>query len=449
MKIQRKNSGMDMLRGSLSGNIIRFALPLAGSSMLQQLFNAADTAIVGRFDGRQALAAVGSNTMVISLFVNMFVGLSIGANVVIAKYVGQRQEEKIKKSVHTVMFLAVLSGPFLLVFGQMTAEKILTLMQTPEDVMAQAVLYLKIYCLGMPFMMVYNFGAAVLRCKGDTRCSLYALILSGILNVGLNLLFVVAFKMGVAGVGIATVIANGVSGSLVCCFLMQEKGSMHLSVKAMQLDKKYLKEVLQVGIPAGIQGMCFSVANVCIQSAVNCFGAEGSAGFSIALTFESLTYYISNAFGQAAVTFTSQNYSVGNIKRCRQIFNWCLLLGGVLCESISLLFVAGHRWLIPFFTSDAGAAAYALIRMQRVVAFNGMTAGYEVGSGLLRAMGHSLQPALLVVVGCCGFRILWILTAFRRIGTFEILMNAYPLSWLVTDILIFVTYKYYITISTH
>ena len=223
---------------------------------------------------------------------------------------------------------------------------------------------------------------------------------------------------------------------------------MHLSVKAMQLDKKYLKEVLQVGIPAGIQGMCFSVANVCIQSAVNCFGAEGSAGFSIALTFESLTYYISNAFGQAAVTFTSQNYSVGNIKRCRQIFNWCLLLGGVLCESISLLFVAGHRWLIPFFTSDAGAAAYALIRMQRVVAFNGMTAGYEVGSGLLRAMGHSLQPALLVVVGCCGFRILWILTAFRRIGTFEILMNAYPLSWLVTDILIFVTYKYYITIST-
>ena len=186
-----------------------------------------------------------------------------------------------------------------------------------------------------------------------------------------------------------------------------------------------------------------------VDSAVNCFGAEGSAGFSIALTFESLTYYISNAFGQAAVTFTSQNYSVGNIKRCRQIFNWCLLLGGVLCESISLLFVAGHRWLIPFFTSDAGAAAYALIRMQRVVAFNGMTAGYEVGSGLLRAMGHSLQPALLVVVGCCGFRILWILTAFRRIGTFEILMNAYPLSWLVTDILIFVTYKYYITISTH
>ena len=255
MKIQRKNSGMDMLRGSLSGNIIRFALPLAGSSMLQQLFNAADTAIVGRFDGRQALAAVGSNTMVISLFVNMFVGLSIGANVVIAKYVGQRQEEKIKKSVHTVMFLAVLSGLFLLVFGQMTAEKILTLMQTPEDVMAQAVLYLKIYCLGMPFMMVYNFGAAVLRCKGDTRCPLYALILSGILNVGLNLLFVVAFKMGVAGVGIATVIANGVSGSFVCCFLMQEKGSMHLSVKAMQLDKKYLKEVLQVGIPAGIQGM--------------------------------------------------------------------------------------------------------------------------------------------------------------------------------------------------
>ena len=269
------------------------------------------------------------------------------------------------------------------------------------------------------------------------------------MNVGLNLLFVVLFKMGVAGVGAATVIANGISGSMVVFFLVQEKGTMHLSLKAMHLDKKYLKEVLQVGIPAGIQGMCFSVANVCIQSAVNCFGAEGSAGFSIALTFESMTYYISNAFGQAAVTFASQNYSVGNTKRCRQIFNRCLLIGGILCEGISLLFVAGHRWLIPLFTSDAGTAAYALIRMQWVVAFNGMTAGYEVGSGLLRAMGHSLQPALMVVVGCCGFRILWILTAFRQIGTFEILMNAYPLSWFVTDILVFAAYKYDITISTH
>lgn len=440
---------MDMLHGPLSGNIIRFALLLAGSSMLQQLFNAADTAIVGRFDGRQALAAVGSNTMVISLLVNMFVGLSIGANVVIAKYVGQRQEKQIKKSVHTVMSLAVLSGLFLLVLGQITAAKILTLMQTPEDVMTQAVLYLKIYCLGMPFMMIYNFGAAVLRCKGDTRRPLYSLSLSGIMNVGLNLLFVVLFKMGVAGVGAATVIANGISGSMVVFFLVQEKGTMHLSLKAMHLDKKYLKEVLQVGIPAGIQGMCFSVANVCIQSAVNCFGAEGSAGFSIALTFESMTYYISNAFGQAAVTFASQNYSVGNTKRCRQIFNRCLLIGGILSEGISLLFVAGHRWLIPLFTSDAGTAAYALIRMQWVVAFNGMTAGYEVGSGLLRAMGHSLQPALMVVVGCCGFRILWILTAFRQIGTFEILMNAYPLSWFVTDILVFAAYKYDITISTH
>lgn len=449
MKIQRKNSEMDMLHGPLSGNIIRFALLLAGSSMLQQLFNAADTAIVGRFDGRQALAAVGSNTMVISLLVNMFVGLSIGANVVIAKYVGQRQEKQIKKSVHTVMSLAVLSGLFLLVLGQITAAKILTLMQTPEDVMTQAVLYLKIYCLGMPFMMIYNFGAAVLRCKGDTRRPLYSLSLSGIMNVGLNLLFVVLFKMGVAGVGAATVIANGISGSMVVFFLVQEKGTMHLSLKAMHLDKKYLKEVLQVGIPAGIQGMCFSVANVCIQSAVNCFGAEGSAGFSIALTFESMTYYISNAFGQAAVTFASQNYSVGNTKRCRQIFNRCLLIGGILSEGISLLFVAGHRWLIPLFTSDAGTAAYALIRMQWVVAFNGMTAGYEVGSGLLRAMGHSLQPALMVVVGCCGFRILWILTAFRQIGTFEILMNAYPLSWFVTDILVFAAYKYDITISTH
>ena len=432
MKIQRKNSGMDMLRGSLSGNIIRFALPLAGSSMLQQLFNAADTAIVGRFDGRQALAAVGSNTMVISLFVNMFVGLSIGANVVIAKYVGQRQEEKIKKSVHTVMFLAVLSGLFLLVFGQMTAEKILTLMQTPEDVMAQAVLYLKIYCLGMPFMMVYNFGAAVLRCKGDTRCPLYALILSGILNVGLNLLFVVAFKMGVAGVGIATVIANGVSGSFVCCFLMQEKGSMHLSVKAMQLDKKYLKEVLQVGIPAGIQSTVINLSNALLQSSVNSFGSVAMAGYTAANNIFGFLYMSVNAVTQSCMSFTSQNYGVKKLKRMDRVLLDCMILsvGVTLTLGCGAYFFGPE--LLKIYTSDADVIRCGV----EVLAFT--TVPYfccgimDLLPGALRGMGYSGVPMILSIIGTVGTRIVWIFGLFPAHRSLSFLFISYPVSWILT-----------------
>mgnify|MGYP000612437709 CR=1 FL=1 len=432
MKIQRKNSGMDMLRGSLSGNIIRFALPLAGNSMLQQLFNAADTAIVGRFDGRQALAAVGSNTMIISLFVNMFVGLSIGANVVIAKYVGQRQEEKIKKSVHTVMFLAVLSGLFLLVFGQMTAEKILTLMQTPEDVMAQAVLYLKIYCLGMPFMMVYNFGAAVLRCKGDTRCPLYALILSGILNVGLNLLLVVAFKMGVAGVGIATVIANGVSGSLVCCFLMQEKGSMHLSVKAMQLDKKYLKEVLQVGIPAGIQSTVINLSNALLQSSVNSFGSVAMAGYTAANNIFGFLYMSVNAVTQSCMSFTSQNYGVKKLKRMDRVLLDCMILsvGVTLTLGCGAYFFGPE--LLKIYTSDADVIRCGV----EVLAFT--TVPYfccgimDLLPGALRGMGYSGVPMILSIIGTVGTRIVWIFGLFPAHRSLSFLFISYPVSWILT-----------------
>lgn len=435
-----KNKQMDMLHGPLLKKILLFALPLAASSILQQLFNSADVAVVGRFSGSRSLAAVGGNTPVISLLINLFVGLSVGANVVIGNYIGQGKNKKVKEAVHTVMTMALICGVFLLIIGTVLARPILQAINTPADVLPLAMLYLRIYFVGMPFVMVYNFGAAVLRSIGDTKRPLYALIISGVINVCLNLLLVIVLKLDVAGVAIATVIADGVSATLVTYFLITGDELIRFNPMKMSLKKEQVIKVIKIGAPAGLQGVVFSVSNVCIQSAINSFGTKAIAGSSAALNYEYFTYYVINAFNQTTVTFTSQNYGAKNLGRCKKAFRLCLLWGMAITGVMSIIFVLFKEFFAGIYTSDSKAINYAIIRMVHVLLLELLTGTYEISGGAMRGMGYSLVPALLTVIGCCGFRVAWLYTIFKVCPTFSMLMNVYPATWVLTGFLVMGAY---------
>lgn len=436
----KKSRQINMLEGSLYDKILLFALPLAASSILQQLFNSADVAVVGRFAGSRALAAVGSNGSVISLLINLFVGLSVGANVIVAKYIGQKENKKVEEAIHTAMLLAIISGIFLLFLGFFIARPLLELMKTPEDVIDLAVLYLRIYFIGMPFFMVYNFGSAILRSMGDTKRPLYCLLFSGILNICLNLFLVIVFRLGVAGVGIATVVSNCVSASLILYFLMREEEPICLHPSRLAIKKEHLYKIARIGIPAGIQGMVFSLSNVCIQTAINSFGSDGVAGSAAALNFEYFCYFTINAFGQAAVTFISQNYGAGKQERCRKILRIAVVFGIISCAIMSFTFVIGRQLFIQIYTTDEAVIAYALVRMTHVLTFEFLASFHEiVGSGL-RGIGYSLLPAVLTTIGSCGFRIIWVYTVFKKFNSFSMLMNVYPVTWAMTGAMMLIAY---------
>lgn len=316
---RQRSHQINMLEGPLGKKILLFTLPLAGCSILQQLFNSTDVAVVGRFSSSQALAAVGSNGPLINMLVLLFTGLSVGANVLIARYIGQNDRKKVSEAVHTVITLSLICGFLLLILGQIIAAPLLRLMNTPDDVIDLAATYLRIYFMGMPFVMLYNFGSAILRSVGDTSRPLYCLVISGIVNVLLNLFFVIVCDMSVAGVGVATVIADGISAGLIMMFLIRnEDESIRVNPKKLSFKKKHFIMILKIGAPAGIQGMVFSISNVFIQTAVNGFGSQAVAGSSAELNFEYITYYIVCAFSQTAVTFTSQNYGALQFDRCKR-----------------------------------------------------------------------------------------------------------------------------------
>ena len=321
-----------MLHGGLAGKLILFALPLAFSSILQQLFNSADVAVVGRFAGDTALAAVGSCVALVGIFVNLIVGLSVGPNAVLALLIGQNNREEINRTLHTVITFGAALGVGLMIVGWLTAKPILVLSGTPESVLDQALLYIFIYFLSIPFMLVYNFGSAVLRSYGDSRRPMYYLLISGTVNVILNLFLVIALQLGVTGVAIATVISNVLSAGMVLTHLARRNDDFAFRFRRMRIEKTPLLRILQIGIPAGIQGAIFSVSNVFIKSGINSFGENAIAGSSLALNFEYFTYDIANAFAQAAVTFTSQNYGAGDLRRCKKIFRYCMLFGVVFTE---------------------------------------------------------------------------------------------------------------------
>lgn len=437
-KVKKKQ--MDMIHGPMFYKILFFALPLAASSILQQLFNSADVAVVGRFAGSAALAAVGGNSPVINLLINMFVGLSIGANVIIANFIGQGREDKVKEAVHTVMSVALISGVSLLVIGIIIAKPILLMINTPSEVINLAVLYLRIYFLGMPFVMVYNFGAAILRSTGETRKPLYCLIISGIINILLNLLLVIVFNLSVAGVAIATVIADGVSAFLVVYFLSHSDDAIRLNIRELSLNKEIVVKVIKIGAPAGLQGVVFSLSNVFIQSAINGFGTHAIAGSSAGLNYEYFTYYMINAFNQTAVTFTSQNYGAKDLERCKRAFRISLATGMTLTLIMSLIFVGATDFFAGIYTNDPVAIKYAIIRMKHVTLLECLTGVYEISGGALRGMGHSLLPALLTVIGSCGFRVVWLYTVFKIVPTFTMLMNVYPVTWIITGAMVMTSY---------
>lgn len=440
MQSKSRSRQMDMLHGSLLDKILLFALPLAASSILQQLFNSADAAVAGRFAGSQALAAVGGNAPVVGLIINMFVGMSVGANVIIANYIGQKREDKVHEAVHTVYVMAVLLGVIMLIAGQVIAKPILVMIHTPSDVIDLATLYLRIYFCGMPCVMIYNFGAAILRSIGDTKRPLYCLLISGVINVILNVFFVVLCQLSVAGVAIATIIADTVSAVMVTVFLIRSNDSIKLNLRELTLKKEYVKKVVQIGAPAGLQGAVFSISNVCIQAGINGFGTAAIAGSAAALNFEYFTYFATNAFGQAAVTFVSQNYGARQFERCKKALLLSLFSGMIVTALMSVTFVIGRTPFVSIYTNDPAAIQYGIIRMGIVELFEFIACLYEIPGGALRGIGHSLLPAILTVFGSCGLRIVWIYTVFQKFHTYQVLMSVYLVTWIVTSILVLGAY---------
>ena len=429
-----------MLQGGIAGKLILFALPLAFSSILQQLFNSADVAVVGRFAGDRALAAVGSCVALVGIFVNLIVGLSVGPNAVLANLIGQNRREKISSVLHTCMTFGLILGLVLMLIGMISARMVLELSGTPKSVMREALLYIRIYFGSIPFMMIYNFGSATLRSYGDTRRPMYYLILSGTVNVILNLFLVICFHLGVEGVAIATLISNVLSAALVLVHLYRKEDEFRFRFVHMKIEKEVLKKVLAIGIPAGIQGAIFSISNVFIQSGINTFGENAIAGSSLALNFEYFTYDIAAAFAQAAVTFTSQNFGAGNLKRCKKIFWECMAFGIGFTEILCVVFMIWDDFFVSIYTTSGAVAVYGLIRMHRVCSLEGLTATYEVESAALRGMGKSLEPSVVTVLGTVVFRLIWLVTIFKMVPTYEMLMNVYVASWIFTGGVLFAVY---------
>ena len=437
-----KKYEMDMCNGPLLKKMILFTLPLMASSLLQLLFNAADIIVVGRFAGDNSLAAVGSTSSLVNLLVNLFIGLSIGANVLVARFYGAKKEQDLSETVHTSIAVSIVSGLILMVIGFFGAEPILHLMGTPDEVIGLAVIYLRVYFVGMPAMMLYNFGAAILRAIGDTQRPLRYLSLAGIINVTLNLIFVIFFHMDVFGVGLATTISQVVSATLVVRCLLKEEGALQLRIKDVKIYGNKLLQILKIGLPAGFQGILFSISNVVIQSSINSFGATIVAGNSAAANVEGFVYVGMNAFYQAAISFTSQNYGAGKYDRIKKILfiaECCAVTVGVIMGVGAYLL--GPQLLGLYTTSEAVVEA-GMIRLS-IVSFTYALCGMmDTIVGSLRGIGYSVIPMIVSLLGACASRLIWISTVFQipeyhRIETIYII---YPISWVMTAAAHFITF---------
>ncbi len=435
-----KKTEMDMLNGSIGDKLLLFALPLALTGMLQQLFNAADVAVVGQFVGKNAMAAVGSNSSIIGLLVNGFVGIALGANVVISTFTGQKNEDGIHKCVHTSVLFAILGGIAVTLLGEGIAPAVLKMMAVPEDVFPMALAYLRIYLLGMPVIFLYNFESAVFRSQGDTKTPLICLVISGIINVILNLFFVCIVGMTADGVALATIISNLISSALLFVFLCRRQDKLKLRVSDIRIHADILKRMVRIGLPAGLQSMVFSLSNICIQSAVNSLGSDVMAASSAAFNIEILAYYLVNSFGQACTTFVGQNYGAGQINRCRRITRISLALDVGITAVVSLIILAFGKPLIGIFNSDPAIASIGLVRLRFILSAEAVNAVMEIMSGSMRGYGYSLVPAVLTFIGVCGIRIGWVYTVFKASPTFFSLMMVYPVSWCMSALVLVAAY---------
>ena len=435
-----KTKNIDILTGSLYKNIFLFTVPIALSSMLQQLFNAADTAIVGFFDTSASLAAVGTNGEIIALIVSLSSGLSVGVNVLIARQIGQRKDHDMASIIQSTILLAVVIGLIGLIMGQCISGPLLMLIKTPSDILNTASIYLRVYFIGYPFLILYDFTAAIFRAYGNSRYPFFALTLSGIANIFLNLVLVSGFKLGGLGVAVATVISTMLSALLMLCRLKKEISTFSFSFCKENLHLNYLLDVLKIGIPSALQGAVFCFANIFVQASVNQFGSSAIAGCTIAMNFEYFAYYVITAFGQTATTFISQNHSAGQYKRCKKII-WICMIFSVLSSLIIIEpLIMFQDSFVGIFSSEASVIENARLRIMCILFFEPLCSFYEIPAGVLRGTGHSLYPAIATILGTCCFRILWIYTIFRQHCQLNILYSAFPISWILTIILIIIGY---------
>ena len=437
---------MDMLNGSIWNKLPRYALPVAATGILGQLFNASDLAIVGNFTGSDstvAVAAVGANSPVIGLILNFFIGIALGANIVIAHAVGRGDEKTIRKAVNTSVLMALAGGIAIAVAGEFCIEALLRLLNIPEDVFPYALLYIKIYLLGMPAILLYNFEAAIFRSIGDTKTPLLVLAVSGLLNVALNLFFVIVLDMTVEGVAIATAVSNIVSAVILFVLLIKTDRSIHIDIRDIHFDKECFTKIIKIGLPAGLQSAVFAIANIVIQAAINSLGTVVIAASSAAFNIEIFAYYVLNSFSQACTTFVGQNYGAGQIKRCRKILLLCILEDALASATVIILVLLSGRLLLSIFSSDPQVIEIGYTRLLIILSAYTFSMLYENMSGYLRGFGDSLIPAVLTVIGVCAVRITWIYTVFQAYRTFTSILIAYPVSLSATALLIFTALMIY------
>lgn len=430
----KRSYEMDMCNGPLLGKILSYAMPLMLSGILQLLFNAADVIVVGRFAGHESLAAVGSTTALINLLINVFIGLSIGANVLVAQYFGARKDREVSETVHTAVTVSLVCGVLLVVIGTFASAPLLSLMGTPADVLSKASLYMRIYFMGMPVIMLYNFGAAILRAIGDTRRPLYFLMTAGVVNVLLNLMFVIVFHMGVAGVALATVLSQCISAALVCRCLAKSDSSYRLEFSKLRINRRMLGRIARIGLPAGFQGAVFSISNVLVQSSLNSFGSVAMAGSTAASNLEGFVYNAMNSIYQTNLSFTSQNIGGGKFSRINRILMLCLAVVTVIGLVMGGSFVLLGSHLLGIYSSDPAVIQNGLKRMMVICAPYFICGWMDVLVGSLRGLGYAVLPMLVSLTGACGLRVVWLYTVFQWHPTLETLYLAYPVTWLVTAI---------------
>ena len=428
------------IKNAAPNKVLLFAIPLALTSMLQQLFNATDVAVVGKFASTEAMAAVGGNAPVVSLLVNVFTGLSVGANVIIARNIGAKNPQGARRAVSTAMVLPLLCGLFIAVFGNIIAAPIVGLLGVPEEVAPYSIMYLRIYFGGAPFILLYNFEAAIFRSNGNTRTPLVCLFAGGVLNVAANLFFVLVLHMDVDGVAVATVLSNAVSSILMLKQLLAEESLIHVDLRSLFIDMPSLGQIVRIGLPAALQSAVFSISNLCIQSAINSLGSDVMAASSAAFNIEIFIFFIINAFGQTLVTFVGQNHGACEYRRCREVVRKTLVVDWCITMVASLLMALAAEKLMTLFTDEPDIIALGAMRIRILMYSETLNVFMDNLSGAMRGLGKSLIPALITLIGVCGTRITWVFTGFRIYHSFFSLMMVFPVSWGISALVIGIMY---------
>lgn len=438
---------IDMLNGGLAAKILQFAIPLALTGILQQFFNAADVMVVGRFASKFAMAAVGCNTPVIGIVVNLFVGISTGATVVIARCIGKGDRNGVKKAVHTAVFLSLVCGSAMALVALAVSSRIMSLLSVPEEVLPMALSYFRIYISGLPAILLYNFESAIFRSKGDTNTPLFCLIAAGIVNVLLNLFFVLVLKMGAEGVAIATVISNILSSGAMFIVLLRSKSDVGIEFHLIRADHASLLEILRIGVPAGVQSMVFALSNIIIQSAINSLGADVMAASAAAFNTEIFVYFIVNAFSQACTAFIGQNYGAGKLDRCRKVTIHAFWMDCVFMFALALPIIIFSRELLSLFNGDPAVIEYGRTRILYITSFQILNLSVDIMSGSLRGYGNSLAPALIALLGICVTRVIWVFTFFTMNRTYSNLLACYPISWSITATIMLCYYFWFMRVA--